>query len=398
MVYELDNQAMYYDWGSKTLIQSHFNNLLPPIDVKSTLAEVWMGSHPKASSFVKINEIKKKSLLEFIQGNPVATVGEMTYRKYKGLPFLFKILAADKPLSIQVHPSKEKAIIGYNRENNNGIKINAYNRNYKDKNHKPELIYALTKFHALNGFRSFESIIYTLTKIGVFDAFPFMQSNGTAVDKVKVVFEKLFSLTEKDTKALINLVSKYSFLNDEHHIFKCINRLQRHYPNDIGVVMPIFLNIVELAPGEAMFLASGTPHAYLNGMGLELMANSDNVLRAGLTSKHIDINELIDNIEFQESHDRNIKLQPVYQDNQAFFIPPVNDFSLSILKIQNNRLNITSKSAEIVLCLKGSGVLIHKDKSHKLLEGTSLFITHKCYEYELLTDNELTISRAFQQN
>ena len=290
---KLINTIQHYDWGSKTALTELYGIENPE---NLPMAELWMGAHPDAPSRVVVAG-QPVSLAELIRQQPQQLLGEKVARRFAGLPYLFKVLCAAGPLSVQVHPDKQAAEQGFQRENQAGIPLSSPLRNYKDNNHKPELVYALTPFRAMNGFRPpqqiaglLEPLVGAHPQIAAFVASPGMPG-------LRELFAVLLSLQgDEAALALKRLAEVSAGLPGE--TWHTVRSLQHSYPGDMGQFMPLLLNVVVLQPGQAMFLFAKTPHAYLQGSGLEIMANSNNVLRAGLTPKHIDIPELLDNVEF----------------------------------------------------------------------------------------------------
>jgi len=385
----LNNVIQEYGWGSHNVIPELLGQQVPS---EKPQAELWMGSHPKASSEVEI-EGRRVSLLKLIEKNPEDILGQKVALKFNNkLPYLFKVLAAAKPLSIQAHPNKSHAQAGFARENMLGVPINAPNRNYKDDNHKPECICALTPFWALNGFRKISKTIllmekicplYLLTKIDLLRKQP--DSAG-----LKLFFKTLMTMDSKTKKqaiddTLANINAK-NLCNDDL-AFKWMINLSREYPDDIGIFFPVLLNLVCLKPGQAMFLPAGELHAYLEGAGIELMANSDNVLRGGLTGKHIDVSELIKILNFKE---RKIDiLTPEKTETCESKYPSLADeFVLSVIITDNKEKTYTSvgtRSVEIILCTDGEAVIteIGRNSAIPLLKGTSVVIPAAVERYSI---------------
>lgn len=390
--YLMDNVIQDYPWGSKTAIRDFF-------DVSNSedkpQAEIWMGAHPKASSSV-VHNGEVISLCELIEQAPEAMLSKETYEKFHELPYLFKVLAAEKALSIQVHPSKEQAQEGFERENQLGIDIAAANRNYKDPNHKPELVYALTEYSALNGFRGKQQIFDLLTslQIGVIDE---ICTNGRDLDEesfIKHCFIDLLSLSGADKQSALNGLYHYSNKNADQPLFELIVELFSQYENDMGVFCPLMLNFVVLQPGEAMFLYAQTPHAYIKGLGLEVMANSDNVLRAGLTNKHIDIQELVSCTLFQAIAMDKIKMLPTSVDNIDVYPIPVSDFQFAILNGAEHT-ELTMNSAEIIMAIDCEVELVNGDTCLVLEKGQSSFVPASTRSYSLSSVGR--IARVFTQ-
>jgi len=226
-IHKLQNKIKHYEWGS-TQILPEFLGLVKneDNDFKEPYAEMWLGTHPLAPSQVQLN------------GN-IVSLKEISGE----LPFLLKLIAVEKPLSIQVHPNKEQARRGFKRESEMGLELDSPVRNYKDQNHKSEIICAITPFTLMAGFKKPKEIYASLGSV-----------SGRQMDIIK----KLSSL----------------------------------YPGDSSVLSPLYLNLITLQPGQGLFIPCSIPHAYISGFGVELMTNSDNVIRGGLTNKHIDIEEL----------------------------------------------------------------------------------------------------------
>ncbi|GLR73166.1 mannose-6-phosphate isomerase, class I [Aliivibrio sifiae] len=388
--YPMNNVIQDYAWGSYTSIEALF-------DIKNTTekpqAELWMGAHPNGCSVVTING-NSVLLSDLINEDKDAFLSSPTAQSFGELPYLFKVLAAEKALSIQVHPNKQQAIEGYNKEEKAGIAINAFNRNYKDSNHKPELVYALTTYKAMNGFREFDDIISLFSSMSlpsinslVTDFSQDPSSNG-----LKAFFNALLSLESeaKDT-ALTELVNFASQSTDE--LFIQIQDLIEQYPNDIGLFTPLMLNVITLQPGEAMYLKACTPHAYINGTGLEIMANSDNVLRAGLTPKYMDIDELMACTEFNSIPQSALLMEPIHIDGGMNYPIPVDDFKFSVLT-PHTELPLTTQSAEILFAIDQDMIVNHTSgESVSVPKGHSIFIPAYTEQYTLQSQGK--VARAF---
>jgi len=353
----LKNTIQQYAWGSKTAIPA----ILGAEATDAPQAELWMGAHPKAPSQVRIHN-KWILMTDLIAAHPQDVLGAEVSVKYNGrLPYLFKILAAEAPLSIQAHPSRVQAGAGFNRENALNIALNAFNRNYKDDNHKPECICALTDFWALNGFRKISDIAANLTKLC-----PVTLASETAILKkfpdpkgLKDFFQRLMTRTGDDVQKIVTeAVTQAHGLSQTDPVGDWVGRLYRHYPDDVGVLSPGILNLVCLKPGQALFLPAGRLHAYLDGVGLELMANSDNVLRGGLTPKHIDVDELLSVLVFQET-DIDVIAPVKTRPGEYAYCTPAEEFSLSklIVDAAGDYLSPSNRSIDILICLKGEASL-----------------------------------------
>ncbi|TCN88705.1 mannose-6-phosphate isomerase type 1 [Vibrio crassostreae] len=383
-LFKLDNVIQHYPWGSKQSISELF-------DIQNSnaepQAEIWMGAHPRGCSRVADTG---QLLSEVLSQDCKGMFGEYTEARFGELPYLFKVLAAETPLSIQVHPSKKKAQLGFERENKLGISLDASNRNYKDPNHKPELVYALTFYKAMNGFRPIQQIIelFKEAEISALDIEISALAINPNSEGLKVFFTSVMTLEgERKKLALEQLYSAYERRPKTamgREALQYSKGFEQHYVDDIGLFSPLMLNTIELAPGEAMFLHAETPHAYIEGTGLEIMANSDNVLRAGLTPKFIDVPELIDNTCFETTDIEGIKLKPIEKEDKLSFPIPVDDFGFDILSVSEEISQQYLRSAEILFCIGGEVTISTKEHKLMLSSGESAFISNDAgmYEYQ----------------
>ncbi|HDY7966046.1 TPA: mannose-6-phosphate isomerase, class I [Vibrio vulnificus] len=381
---KLDNVIQNYAWGSKESISKLFGienaNAQPQ-------AEIWMGAHPNGCSRVAATG---ELLSDLIAKDRKNMFGDYTVMRFGELPYLFKVLAADSPLSIQVHPSKRKAEVGFARENELGIALNAPHRNYKDANHKPELVYALTFYRAMNGFRPIEQTLSLFRHLAISSLEKELNALETQPNPngLRTFFSAIMSLCEeRQHQALLELdlaLARGPKTALEREVLSYVADFKVHYPNDIGLLSPLFLNTVELEPGEAMFLQAETPHAYVQGTALEIMANSDNVLRAGLTPKHIDVAELMENTSFHITHPEQIKLAPIHKENKLSYPIPVDDFGFDILYSNQDTQQQFVRGAEIVFCVEGCVAVTVAETCIALRPGESVFITNdsKVYQYQ----------------
>lgn len=371
-LWKLNNVIKNYEWGSKTALSQLFNFPNPEYLPQ---AEIWMGAHLAGMSMALNQDGSEIALDQLINQHPDKMLGESTYKTYPSLPYLFKVLSATSPLSIQVHPELSKAKIGYEKENHLGIKLDSPQRNYKDPNHKPELVYAITPFLAMNGFRPINQIIALFDTLSLSSVENHV--NEFKHDRSDRGLEQLFYavLTLESTlkqQAISELKSKIDLLDDR--LANLIDEIAEKFPNDNGLFAPLILNVIELQRGQAMFLRAQTPHAYLKGTALEIMASSDNVLRAGLTSKHIDINELFDNTTFHSIDKQQLLTLPIYHHNKTLFPVPVNDFAFEIISSDNQAKIEEISSAVILFCLKGEITLSTQTDTMTIHCGESVFI------------------------
>lgn len=385
-IYRLKNRIQNYAWGSFDFIDEFLGSESGKELRKETAspkAELWLGDHPRGPSAIRDSSGTLESL---IRGNPEGMLGaSFSAGSEKRLPFLLKVLSAEKALSIQAHPSLEQARAGFAREEANGPSLDSPERNYKDSNHKPELIYALTPFWAMRGFRPVEEIRKNLEAFGYapliriseeLPSSPVKKAAGKkAVENfLKRLTEYLLYLSGEEKETLIRRALE-SAPPDESPEHYWLHELYRQYGSDSGILAPFYLNLVELRPGEAMFLSSGILHAYLKGSGIELMANSDNVLRGGLTPKHIDKEELLRSLRFEE--DRFAKTNSVRKEEGFFRYPvPAEEFCLSVFKAESGSrsFHLDEELPRILLVSEGEFRLSLAGESCRLRKGESVFL------------------------
>jgi mannose-6-phosphate isomerase len=278
MLSRISGVTKNYDWGSKDLVPNFFGLEKP----SKPIAEIWFGTHPLGES-QSIGE--QKSLSESLG---------------KKLNFLVKFLSAERALSIQVHPNAQQAKDGFHFEQAQGIALDDPKRNYKDSSHKPEALIALTSFEALCGFRPKADLLLVFTEFGKSEPeFAVLAKSLTKGGSLEEIFQALISNTEL-AKRFTESVDSYQPDSIANKSRALVERLLIQFPNDTGALVALMLNEVSLEPGEAIYLPAGNIHAYLSGLGLEVMAASDNVLRSGLTSKHIDVAQVLKLADFTE--------------------------------------------------------------------------------------------------
>lgn len=344
---QLEGAIRKYDWGSTSSIPS----LLGCAEDGKPWAELWLGAHPSAPSVVGES---RTPLDELIAADPAAQLGTAVTDRFGSLPFLFKVLAAAAPLSLQAHPSVPQAEAGYAREDAAGIPIDAPNRSFRDRFHKPELICALTDFHALCGFRDPVATLDVLATIdtAVLDPIRDRLAVFSDVDGLGPLLEYLLTLPATDAAALVApVVAACGVPGSDRHadVRAMAAALGERYPGDAGVVTALLLNLVHLKPGEALFLGAGSLHAYLGGTGVEIMANSDNVLRGGLTTKHIDIPTLLEVVDARPIEP--VVQRPALVRGIASYDTPVPEFLLDRLDLDGSA---TVSGPAILLCTDGA--------------------------------------------
>lgn len=367
---KLINSVQNYAWGSQTALTDLYG--IPNPD-NLPMAELWMGAHPKSSSKIEDASGNVRALRDVIEADKTALLGNAVADRFGELPFLFKVLCADQPLSIQVHPNKKASELGFAKENAAGIPLDAAERNYKDPNHKPELVFALTPFLAMNAFREFSEIVSLLQPVaGAHTAIAHFLENPDAAS-LSQLFASLLNM-QGDEKSHALAILKTALDSQQGEPWQTIRVISEFYPDDSGLFSPLLLNVVKLNPGDAMFLFAETPHAYLQGVALEVMANSDNVLRAGLTPKYIDIPELVANVKFVAIPAADLLTQPVKNGAELDFPIPVEDFAFSLHDLSHTETTVAQESAAILFCVEGEAVLNKGEQRLVLKPGESAFI------------------------
>lgn len=362
----LKNPVLPYAWGSPTAIPE----LLGVAADGGPQAEMWMGAHPKAPSTV-VRGGREIPLPQAIAEDPEAILGPAVRARFgDALPFLFKVLAAAAPLSIQAHPSLEEARAGFEREDVGGIPLDAPHRNYRDPNHKPECICALTPFWGLCGFRPAEEAEALLSAACGPDFPPLrdgLKANGDR--PLREFFQKLMTLESGAMDAALkHALAHADGPGKETPEGRWMRQLAEAYPGDPGILSPLFLNLILLEPGEALFLPAGELHAYLDGVGVEIMANSDNVLRGGLTPKHVDVPELMARVRFSARRPPVLNAEPV-SAVEAVYETPADEFRLSEIRPAGSPAELPVESVEILLGMAGGARLSVPDTGQELTLG-----------------------------
>jgi mannose-6-phosphate isomerase len=377
-VLRLTSPVQRYPWGSADAIP----RLLGVEPDGGPVAELWLGAHPSAPSTVHAED-GDRPLDAHVRGDVEGTLGgDVIARFGSTLPYLLKVVAAERPLSLQVHPSLEAARAGFAAEEAAGVPVDAPHRNYRDANHKPELLYALTPFEAMCGFRAprraaevFAGLDAPLAKEvhGVLTARP-------TAGGIREVFTRLLDRATRPSAAeVIEVVeacaARLATGSPSPRSDRNVVLLADAYPGDPGVVTSLLLNPVSLQPGEAIFVPAGGVHAYLNGVGVEIMANSDNVLRAGLTAKHIDVPEVLRNVDYVAAPPIRIAPEMIHEATGVFYAP-VDDFELSVTTVDGAEVvPVPGRGPRVVLCLDGTvGVHAAADGTTELRRGQALFV------------------------
>lgn len=384
MIYILHNQIQNSAWGSRTILAEL---LRQPVPASEPQAELWMGSHIKAPSSVEIDGCLI-SLDRFINSHLQAVLSSEVALRFGQLPFLLKILAIASPLSVQVHPNTQQAIAGFQRENQLGLDIKHDKRNYRDNQHKPEIICALSPFWMLNGFRKIETMIRHLSPLQSPDLTPLIKilERGDEVALPNFMEQLLTMPSWKQEQIIGAALAAIQQQQLRNPIYRWIERLHECYPTDIGVLFPAILHLCRLEPGEAVFIDSGNMHTYLEGAGVELMSSSDNVLRCALTNKHKDIRECLRILRYQENPVTMVTPREI-QPGEQIYPAPVAEFLLSKISIVANKpyWSRTNRSVEIMICTKGYAEIqdLGENSMTPLYQGTSILVPSTVTQYRI---------------
>ncbi len=384
-IYGVRGVVQHYNWGGKNYIPTV---LKQQNEGDKPFAEYWLGAHDNAPSAIEGtgNEQKLNTLIAHYP----QYLGDKARENFGRLPYLLKILDVKDMLSIQVHPTKAAAMEEFAAEEKQGKPRNAPDRNYKDDNHKPELMLALSEFYLLHGFRPVESMKTILKEIPELNFLLPIFGEGNYRELYQAVMEMpQEEVNERLTPLLNRLQEKYNAgqLSKEHPDFwaaRAANTYNEPGKIDRGIFSIYLLNVVKVQKGEAVFQDAGLPHAYLEGQNIEIMANSDNVLRGGLTNKHVDVRELMKHVRFEPTEPNILKGSKGEIEEERVFHTPAKDFELSELKLgkgKDSRLNI--HALDIFLVLGGrvsvsvDGEQIRRDSGEAFMAvaGTGLNIS-----------------------
>ncbi len=385
-MYPLRGAVRNYSWGSHTALAELTGR---PAPTEEPEAELWLGAHPAAPAVVD-EDGTTVSLLDLIARDPEGQLGSECAREFDGrLPFLLKVLAAEQPLSLQAHPSRAQAREGFARENDAGIPLGAPHRNYRDDNHKPEMVVALSRFEALAGFRAPTETVEFLRDLSVPELTPYASELGDHLDAtgLRALFTAWMTLPTKSLVALTDAVlagcERYlaarAGSDDEFTVAaRTALDLGRAYAEDPGVIASLLLNRVSMEPGDALFLPAGNLHAYLRGTAVEIMANSDNVLRGGLTSKHVDVPELLRVLDFGSVDVPWVRAR--IDRGECLYAPPVREFELVRAELDLSGTSRPTSAAfggpasRILLCVEGSAQLRCSDQILNLERGEAAWV------------------------
>lgn len=375
-IYRLKGVIRNYEWGGREFL-SHL--LGYPNPQNQPMAEYWLGAHDMDASIL-LTDGDVIKLNTFIASDKERTLGKTVAKKFGRLPYLLKLLDVRDMLSIQVHPAKHEAETEFARENREGIPLNAPHRNYKDDNHKPEFIVALSEFWLLHGFKPVEKLVATLQPVPeleqlleIFKSTGYDQLYKTVMEMPQQsVNEILRPLLDR----IIPLYQKDQLNKDQEDFWAARAALLFNRQNKIdrGIFSIYFFNLLCLNKGEGIFQNAGIPHAYLEGQNVEIMANSDNVLRGGLTHKHIDVKELMKHVKFEETVPGIIYPQKIngYEELYRTVAP---DFRLSLFSLPKNETSsFESTSGEILLVVDGTILLHSGGDQFELTRGEAAFV------------------------
>lgn len=369
-MWQLTGAIRHYPWGSRTFIP---DLLGLPVPAEQPYAELWIGAHPDDPSTLSDGG----GLDDAIAADPDRVLGPAVVARFgPRLPFLLKVLAADTPLSLQAHPTSVQAQAGFAAEEAAGIPRDDPTRTFTDPFHKPELLLALTTFEVLCGFRPVEESLHCLAKLQVPELKPTIAA--LARGGLRAAIPQLLALSDRQRSLLVATVAEAAarfvasadpeFINT----YQWAATLAEAYPEDPGVVISLMCNHLKLSPGEAVFLPAGNLHAYLSGAGVEVMASSDNVLRGGLTDKHVDLAALIEVLDFADS--RVPVLHPVLGPGGLRYPVPVEEFDLTRCELDEGSGTLTTSGPQVLLCTEGRASLASDDGELVLETGCSVFV------------------------
>lgn len=374
----IDPVLQHYAWGSTTAIPE----TLGTVPDGTPVAEAWYGAHPSAPSPVGTDGTRT-TLDRLVTQDPHGVLGDDVALRFGGrLPYLLKVIAAAAPLSLQVHPTVEQAVAGYAAEEERGVPLDDPRRSYRDRNHKPELVYALSHFEALVGFRAARRTAEILEGIDhpVAQRLRDVVAADPSADGVRTAFTELVAPATRPSPSEVDELAEIFAHrlregSPSPRTDRAVSTLARAYPGDPGAVTAVLLNPVTLRPGEACFVPAGAVHAYLQGSAVEVMANSDNVLRAGLTPKHVDIPELLRTVDCVAAPPIRIAPERSFDATEVFYAP-VDDFELSVTRLTDGRpARLPGGGPRIVLCLEGACRLSGDNGRLELASGRAVFVS-----------------------
>ena len=391
----LECGVQHYDWGQRgpnAFIPALLGQ--PPGD--QPWAEMWIGAHPVRPSRAQLDGTEVP-LPALIDAAPSPVLGDAALRRFgPRLPFLLKVLAAERMLSIQAHPNREQAREGFAREEAQRIPRDAAHRNYRDDSHKPELIVALTAFHALCGFRPEPEVAQTITR------HPELASLGRYAGDMPRLFGACFALSQPELDEIVGgLVTRLgrehearAFTREQHEywLLEADRQFSSGGRRDAGILVMLLLNLVRLSPGQALYLDAGELHSYLEGVGIELMASSDNVLRGGLTSKHVDVAELQKVLTF-----RGGPAHPIEPDAHGVYRTTAEEFELSVIALAPGQIwrpPEAPSAPALLLVTDGEVVAYTGGEEVRLRRGAAVLVPAAFEGYTLRAGASARVFRA----
>lgn len=361
----LDNPVRSYAWGSPTVIPELLGR--PPSGQPE--AELWVGAHPGSPSTVAGDG---RTLAELISADPTGTLGDPVVDRFgPRLPFLLKILAVDRPLSIQVHPTIEQAVEGYEAEDAAGLALDDPRRSYHDRNHKPEMAVALTRFEALVGFDDPLLVAAALEQCehpDLVGAATVLRDEGGLERLVR----RWLTLDDDAAAEVVTVLTAEASARRQDPRFGLVHRLSEAYPHDRGLLLALLLRHHELSPGEGVFVPAGVPHAYLSGVAVEPQASSDNTLRAGLTPKHVDVAEVLRILRYEPLGGVFVAPSPVpgTTGTEAYPVADVDELRLSRVRLVPGGPGVPVPGPRLVLVVDGSAAV----DGVRLARGRAAFV------------------------
>ena len=371
LIAQLTGVVKHYDWGGYSFIPGLLNI---PNEEKAPFAEYWMGVHPLAECELMMSDGSVRLLKDYFSTSSPTAMGEYVSRRFGTMPYLLKALDVREMLSIQVHPSKTDVVRDFADEIEQGIPLDSPSRNYKDDNHKPELMVAMGDFWLLHGFKPEEELKKTMLDVPELNfLLPlFNQSGYKGLYKtiMEMPQEKVNVHLQPLSKRIVPLFSEGKTGPDQANYWaaKAFLRFSDSGTFDRGIFSIYIFNLVKLHRGEAIFQDSGVPHAYLEGQNVEIMASSDNVLRGGLTNKPVNVPELLKHVQCEATHPNVLRGQN--KGNALVYHTPAPDFELSSFKLGKGTVEkITTQTAEVFLLVEGEISIRDKNNSITLKKG-----------------------------
>lgn len=390
-IFRLEGKVQHYAWGGSKFIPLLLN--LPNPDNRP-FAEYWMGAHDNVPSTVIVPDHEPIPLNQFISRQPALVLGAAVHERFGRLPYLFKVLDVKDMLSIQVHPTKAAAELEFEAENKKGTALNAPDRNYKDNNHKPELMLALSDFWLLHGFKPADRLTETLQEVPELQFLvPVFEKEGYAG-----LYKTVMEMPQQEVdERLLPLLGRLTTLFEIRALYKhqenfwavrAVQTFSNEGKIDRGIFSIYLFNLVHLKPGEAIYQDAGIPHAYLEGRNMEIMANSDNVLRGGLTNKHIDVAELMKHVRFEPVIPQVIRGTAGEVPAEEVFLTPAADFELRGMSLATGeRITVIASTAEIFFMYEGEVKATSADDTLLLKRGeTMLAIAGAVVTFEAVQD------------